>query len=131
MIQKEKNIREFIAVCGKYLKNKTISYDSPTFTFSILSNRDGQKVELYQLSSGEKQIVSLFSQIYLSNQQNYFVLIDEPELSLSVQWQRTFLEDIRNSQFCSGLVAVTHSPIIFENGLDAYAKGLSEFTKES
>lgn len=131
LIQKEKNIREFIAVCGKYLKNKTISYDSPTFTFSILSNRDGQKVELYQLSSGEKQIVSLFSQIYLSNQQNYFVLIDEPELSLSVQWQRTFLEDIRNSQFCSGLVAVTHSPFIFENSLDAYAKGLSEFTKES
>lgn len=131
LIQKEKNIRDFISVCSKYLKNKTISYDSPTFTFSIQSNRDGQNVELYQLSSGEKQIVSLFSQIYLSNQQNYFVLIDEPELSLSVQWQRTFLEDIRNSQFCNGLVAVTHSPFIFENSLDAYAKGLSEFTKES
>ena len=130
LIQKEKNIRDFISVCSKYLKNKTISYDSPTFTFSIQSNRDGQDVELYQLSSGEKQIVSLFSQIYLSNQQNYFVLIDEPELSLSVQWQRTFLEDIRNSPFCSGVVAVTHSPFIFENSLDIYAKGLSEFTKD-
>lgn len=131
LIQKEKNIREFISVCSRYLKNKTISYDSPTFTFSIQSNRDGQNVELYQLSSGEKQIVSLFSQLYLSNQQNYFVLIDEPELSLSVQWQRAFLEDIKNSQFCCGLVAVTHSPFIFENSLEVYARGLSEFTKES
>lgn len=44
---------------------------------------------------------------------------------------KSILEDIKNSQFCCGLVAVTHSPFIFENSLEVYARGLSEFTKES
>lgn len=127
--QKETNIRKFVEVCGKYLMNKTIKYDSPTFTFSIKSNIDDQDIKLNQLSSGEKQVVSLFSQLYLANKQKYFVLIDEPELSLSVKWQKTFLADVRSGDFCNGLVAVTHSPFIFDNELDKYARGLGEFIK--
>ena len=80
-----------------------------------------------KLSSGEKQIVSLFSHLYLSHQNNYIVLIDEPEMSLSVKWQRMFLQDVRKGGFCYGLIAVTHSPFIFENELDRYAHGLEEF----
>src|SRR5271155_60715 len=57
----------------------------------------------------------------------YFVLIDEPELSLSVPWQRKFLVDIRSASFCVGLVAVTHSPFIYDNELKRYAHGLGEF----
>jgi len=127
---KEIKIRQFSAVCSKYLKNKTLDYDSSNFTFTIKSNIDKEHViELHQLSSGEKQIVSLFSHLYLSEKKNYFVLIDEPELSLSVKWQKDFLVDIKNGGFCEGLVAVTHSPFIFDNELDSYARGLGEFTK--
>lgn len=79
------------------------------------------------LSSGEKQIVSLFSHLYLSKHQNFFVIIDEPELSLSVRWQRRFLTDIRDGEFCSGLVAATHSPFIYDNELSDKAHGLGEF----
>lgn len=125
--KKEIQIRKFGEVCGKYLENKNVRYDSSNFTFSIMSNIDNQPVELYQLSSGEKQIVSLFSQLYLSEQNQYFVLIDEPELSLSVKWQKHFLVDVRSSGFCNGLIAVTHSPFIFDNELDKYARGIGEF----
>ena len=127
---KEIKIRQFSAVCSKYLKNKTLDYDSSNFTFTIKSNFDKEQViELHHLSSGEKQIVSLFSHLYLSEKKNYFVLIDEPELSLSVKWQKDFLVDIKSGGFCEGLVAVTHSPFIFDNELDSYARGLGEFTK--
>ena len=102
-------------------------YDSPNFDFSITSNYDGHDIKLFQLSSGEKQIVSLFSHLYLSNQSNYLVLIDEPELSLSVKWQKLFLQDVRKGTFCRGLIAVTHSPFIFDNELDMYAHGIEEF----
>ena len=54
-------------------------------------------------------------------------MIDEPELSLSVPWQRQFLVDIKQGDFCSGLIAVTHSPFIYENDLDKYAHSLGEF----
>jgi hypothetical protein len=55
------------------------------------------------------------------------VLIDEPELSLSVPWQKRFLVDIINGDFCAGLVAVTHSPFIYDNKLKPYAHSLGEF----
>ncbi len=82
------------------------------------------------LSSGEKQIVSLFSHIYLSEITGYFVIIDEPELSLSVPWQKRFLPDIIENSRCNGLVAVTHSPFIFQNNvLDNYTHNLEEFVE--
>ena len=128
--EKESLITKFCDVCNEYMVDKTFTYDSPSFSFKILADcPDGEKreVELRHLSSGEKQIVSLFSHLYLSGGEKYFVLIDEPELSLSVTWQRRFLTDIKNGGFCSGLVAVTHSPFIYDNELKKYARGLGEF----
>lgn len=133
LLNKELNIKLFCDVCNKYMVNKETTYDSSTFTFKISQDHSGekQKIELNQLSSGEKQIVSLFSYLYLSDKTNFFVLIDEPELSLSVKWQKQFIVDIVNGEFCSGVVAVTHSPFIFDNELDPFARGLGEFTKLS
>jgi predicted ATPase len=81
------------------------------------------------LSSGEKQIVSLFSHIYLSGKSGYLVIMDEPELSLSVPWQKRFLPDILATGRCSGLIAVTHSPFIFENELEKYTHEIDEFVE--
>lgn len=127
LIEKETAIREFVEICSKYLENKIMVYDSPHFDFCIKLKDIGGTIELPQLSSGEKQIVSLFNHLYLSNKKNYIVLIDEPELSLSVKWQKTFLEDVRRGEFCKGLIAVTHSPFVFDNTLDEYAHGIEEF----
>ena len=88
-----------------------------------------EQLQLRMLSSGEKQIVSLFSHIYLSGDKNYFVIIDEPELSLSVPWQERFLPDIINTERCTGMIAVTHSPFIWENALEPYVHPLSEFVE--
>jgi AAA domain, putative AbiEii toxin, Type IV TA system len=129
--EREQSIREFCEVCNKYLVNKTVDYDDSTFTVTIVnSSNPDDPIDMSYLSSGEKQIVSLFSHLYLSKQKRFFVLIDEPELSLSVPWQKTFLEDIRNSNLCSGLIAVTHSPFIYDNSLMKFAHGLGEFIIE-
>ncbi|MBX3427116.1 MAG: AAA family ATPase [Pirellulales bacterium] len=127
---KEARIAAFCRVCNEYLVDKDFHYDTSKFSFSILPTSrvaEDVKIELHHLSSGEKQIVSLLSHLYLSGTDDYFVLIDEPELSLSVPWQRRFLLDIRNGGYCSGLVAVTHSPFIYDNELRKYAHGLGEF----
>jgi predicted ATP-dependent endonuclease of OLD family len=127
---RERQISDFCELCSTYILDKRFVYDSTSFEFSIVPNdssRNGGKIELSDLSSGEKQIVSLFSHLYLSGKSRYFVLIDEPELSLSVPWQRRFLTDIRNGGFCAGLVAVTHSPFIYDNELKHHAHSLGEF----
>lgn len=127
----EKNVREFVSLCNRYLTGKQMVYDNVRYAIYISqeSGSQGQGVlEMKALSSGEKQIVSLFSHLYLSGEKRFFVIIDEPELSLSVPWQRRFLPDILGTGMCSGLVAVTHSPFVWENELEPYVRALAEFT---
>jgi predicted ATPase len=133
---KEKNIREFVIVCNQYLSGKEFIYDNLNFKIFIrqldtIAQSDQEEkpgiLKMSMLSSGEKQIVSLFSQIYLSESSNYFVIIDEPELSLSVFWQKRFLPDILKSERCTGLIAVTHSPFICDNELDQYMHSIELF----
>ncbi|HEY1946757.1 MAG TPA: AAA family ATPase [Bryobacteraceae bacterium] len=135
----ESDVREFVDICNGYLTSKKITYDETNYDVYIRqlatdsTIRPGvethEKVELKMLSSGEKQIVSLFSHIYLSGQPNVFVVIDEPELSLSVPWQQRFLPDILRTGRCNGIIAVTHSPFIWDNELEPYVKPLAEFVK--
>lgn len=128
---REAKIVNFCRICNDYMVGKVFKYDTSNFEFSIHpkeADEVNNEIKLHHLSSGEKQIVSLFSHLYLSGGKKYFVLIDEPELSLSVPWQRKFLLDIKNADFCSGLVAVTHSPFIYDNELKKYAHGVGEFT---
>lgn len=127
---REAKLVNFCRACNEYLVDKEFRYDTTNYTFSIVPTGSAEAagdIKLQHLSSGEKQVVSLFSHLHLSGGERYFVLIDEPELSLSVVWQRRFLLDIRDADFCSGLVAVTHSPFIYDNDLRKYAHGLGEF----
>ena len=126
----ESRINSFVNTCNSYLENKQCVFDKQHFRLFIQPTPSSQDdaLDLKNLSSGEKQIVSLFSEIILRENRKYYVFIDEPELSLSVDWQRRFLQDIVSSGYCAGLIAVTHSPFIFENALDQYAHDLAEFT---
>jgi predicted ATP-dependent endonuclease of OLD family len=128
----DNSVKKFRDVCNQYLNNKKVFYDESAIKIFIKSDRNSSEIALNKLSSGEKQIISMFSKIYLSeSDKRFIVLFDEPELSLSMFWQRTLLPDIVKSGKCNFLLAVTHSPFIFENELDRYAIGLSEYVKPS
>lgn len=134
----EVDVRDFVELCNAYLTGKRFVYDNVNYSITIrqpqashAEKESSECLELKMLSSGEKQIVSLFSHLYLSGERNYFVIIDEPELSLSVPWQQRFLPDIINAGKCTGLVAVTHSPFIWQNDLERYVKSLAELTEST
>jgi predicted ATPase len=128
-------LHEFGRVCNDYLTGKEMIYDNVSYHIFIRQTdvqsagpaEEGEQLELKSLSSGEKQIVSLISHIYLFGKQCFVVIIDEPELSLSVPWQRKLLPDILATGECNGLIAVTHSPFIWENELEPYVHPLTEF----
>lgn len=128
----ESNIRAFEQTANRYLVNNTIIYNSENYScdvFNILNYSEEKmaKIKFQDLSSGEKQIVSLFSHLYLDKNEKVFVFIDEPELSLSVDWQKTFLPDIVKSPKFVGLLATTHSPFVFDNDLENSVHGINEF----
>jgi len=128
----DNSVKKFRDVCNEYLINKKVFYDESAIKISIKSERNSCDIVLNKLSSGEKQIISMFSKIYLSEgDKRFIVLFDEPELSLSMLWQKQLLPDILKSGRCEFLLAVTHSPFIFDNELDRYAIGLNEYVKPS
>lgn len=129
-------INKYCEICNKYLNDKKFVYDASNVSLAIyrcINDKpiidENHSVRLNQLSSGEKQIVSIFSQIYLEFDKKYVVLFDEPELSLSIYWQENLLPDIIASENCKFLMAVTHSPFIFGDKLKKYTVGMHEFIK--
>ena len=126
----DNTIKQFAGVCNKYLVGKEVRYDESKVSIEIVQKHTGAAVEISKLSSGEKQIVSLFSRIYLGTNKRFVLLFDEPELSLSIDWQQMILPDILDSGMCDAMFVVTHSPFIFANNLDSKAVGLSTFIKE-
>jgi len=124
-------IKTFCEVCNSYLYDKEFLYNESSVEVGIFRKKNQNQIELSNLSSGEKQIVSLFSKVYLENidkkNVKYIVLFDEPELSLSLNWQKQLLPDLIKSKKCSFLLSVTHSPFIFENELDKFAVSMDEY----
>ena len=127
--EKDNSIQQFATICNGYLSGKKIIYDEANVEISIVQTRDNSPIEMSSLSSGEKQIISLFSKIYLEPVEDFILLFDEPELSLSIEWQKRLLPDILRSGRCRLLVAATHSPFIFDNELDANACDLDTFVR--
>lgn len=131
--QLETNVEKFVEQVNVYLSlssdEKTLTYDSNLMRVVVRNTFNNDEIDLEALSSGEKQVISLFSHLYLEPGQK-IVLIDEPELSLSLDWQRRLLPDVINSPGCAQLLAITHSPFIFENDLDRYAGPMKIWRRE-
>lgn len=100
------------------------------FTYkSVVINREngfffktsnGKDLTLTQLSSGEQHEVVLLYELIFKVQPNVLVLIDEPEISLHITWQKEFLKDLlkiialKNIQ----VVIATHAPAIINDRWD-------------
>lgn len=121
----EQAMSSFSQICSDYFFNKEMIFDENDLSVKIFSKDVGTEVKFNQLSSGEKQIVSIFSKLYLSSSSKFAVLFDEPELSLSVEWQEKILSDVLKSESCGVLIAMTHSPFIFSN-LTEYTTDIRE-----
>lgn len=67
-------------------------------------------ISIYQLSSGEKQILIILLKVLLQDNQPYILLLDEPEISMHVTWQHSLIENIQKLNENCQLIIATHSP---------------------
>ncbi|WP_395490775.1 AAA family ATPase [Cedecea davisae] len=84
---------------------------------------DENKVEipLSELSSGEQNQVNLYYNMIFGINKSSIILIDEPEISLHVGWQKEFIESIEKIQKINkvaNVIIATHSPQIINNRWD-------------
>lgn len=76
-----------------------------------------KNLNLMQLSSGEKQEIVLFYQLIFETENNILLLIDEPEISLHITWQKRFMDDLMKiiKYKNMNVIVATHSPQIINN----------------
>lgn len=86
----------------------------------VHKSKTNEQLRLDQLSSGEKQEIILFYELIFESDKNIHLLIDEPEISLHIEWQLRFMDDLlRIAEKKKFKVTVaTHSPQIINNHWD-------------
>ena len=78
----------------------------------IFTNLSGDKFDINELSSGEKQLFLRTLAIRMLNPENSIILIDEPELSLHPKWQQRIVDVYRKIGKNNQIIIATHSPHI-------------------
>ena len=98
---------------GKKLKVSEFSNGMPNKwrEYAYIQADNKSCYPLSTLSSGERQILTmLFSATRMSTNDTGIFLIDEPELSLHVDWQRIILTELMKQAPSRQIIACTHSP---------------------
>jgi predicted ATPase len=111
-----KPISIYLDFLKKFISNKEFKLDkesSGELEFRLKDkNSSGRKLPLFSLSSGEKQLVILFTETLLQRNEPFLFIADEPELSLHIEWQRMIIETLRGLNPNAQIIVATHSPEI-------------------
>lgn len=82
-------LEKFLFYLNKFYRGKTISFD-PHEGF-IIQSPLGKQLTPDMLSSGERHLLLLFCNVLVAEELPSLFIIDEPELSLNVRWQRLLI----------------------------------------
>ena len=97
----------------------------------ILFEQDGDVLYPYQLSSGEKQILVILLTVLVQDYQKGVLFMDEPEISLHVEWQQKLISLIRTLNPNVQIILTTHSPAVIMDGwMDAVTE-VTDITNRS
>ena len=108
-------VRAYITAVNHFFNKKQLvtapTDDNDTTLRLHIKHEDGTLSELDTLSSGERQVAGL---IYSASRvaQGNVVLVDEPELSLHIDWQRIIIKAMVEQLPSKQLIVCTHSPVI-------------------
>lgn len=106
-------------IANKFSVNKEVFINKDDGII-IKQKPQNKKVALKFLSSGEQQEIVLLYNLIFKGEQEKLILIDEPEISLNVSWQREFLDDLKKIVEINGfsILVATHSPQIINDNWD-------------
>lgn len=91
---------------------------------------DGDRLTTRQLSSGEKQLLIIMLTVLLERGQEFILLMDEPEISLHLDWQSHLIDNILSLNPNCQIVMTSHSPGILLRGWEQYTIQMSSITEK-
>ena len=88
----------------------------------------GEQLMPYQLSSGEKQMLIILLTVLVEDNQPYVLFMDEPEVSLHIEWQKRLIDLIVELNPNVQVILTTHSPAVIMNGWVDHVTDVSDIT---
>ena len=131
--EKMKKINTFLNIMNAFLEKsddskKLIIDNKGQIFFEMKYN--SEKINIKYLSSGEKQLLILFT--YLLNMEDEttgIFIVDEPEISLHMYWQKILAEKILEMKKNIQLIFATHSPEIIGKNRNKMFKLKKEYNR--
>jgi len=104
------SINILIATFNKLLEgNKKLIVDEKKSAYIEV---DGEKHAISELSSGERHILTFLTLVSTVGKNRNFLIIDEPEISLNINWQRIIIPTIKNILPNCQIIVASHSPFL-------------------
>jgi energy-coupling factor transporter ATP-binding protein EcfA2 len=105
----QRAVSAYVEAVNSFLEGKTLHYRPGAI--EIFDEETGEGLRPADLSSGEKQILLLLSNLISMREASGLFIVDEPELSLNPEWQRNLMPALLNvtADSSTQLIAATHS----------------------
>ena len=87
-----RRVDSLVTVVNRFLTNKLLTFDLHS-GLAVTAN-DGTSLDPPMLSSGERHLLLLFCNSLVAVDRPSIMMIDEPEISLNVKWQRKLLSSL-------------------------------------
>lgn len=107
------DINTYLEAVNEFLEDKKLVVGRTKDDVEVsVEFADGGRDSLQSLSSGERQIATMLYAATHGSETEYLVLIDEPEISLHIDWQRRLIEKMAEHLGDRQIIVCTHSPEI-------------------
>lgn len=126
MTEELENEKQFISSINMVLelfnnfiqRGKTLLIEDNKLTVKIRNRYHS----LSELSSGERHLLTFLSLIIIDANQRDFLIIDEPELSLNIEWQRKLLPLLNQLAPDTQIIVASHSPSLAKSNSNYLCK---------
>lgn len=105
--------------------NKTVDSTQSKLQFKI---GDELLEDNRKLSSGEKQFLIICITLLLQREEESILILDEPEISMHLDWQRNLLANIRRMNPKCQVILATHSPGVIMDGWEQLVQNISDLS---
>lgn len=114
-MQKQGRIDKFFEMINMLFEStgKTIDIDDKN---RVIFRKGLQIIDMDRLSAGEKQMLLLLFTLFLMEDRPNVLLLDEPEISLHIEWQDRLVSLMHELNPNCQIIMTTHSPNIFADG---------------